>query len=95
MNLAQLMTAPAVTAAPDTPLPALLELMERRCISAVVLTDEEGRPLGLVTEQDITSSEAKVSRPAFSNTRRTAQPDSRARPVMHGAPCVRSGKARQ
>ncbi|CAK8714837.1 histidine kinase [Candidatus Electronema halotolerans] len=59
MNLAQLMTVPAVTAAPDTPLPALLELMERRRISAVVLTDEENRPLGLVTEQDITSSAAQ------------------------------------
>ncbi len=58
MNLAQLMTSPAVTASPDTPVPALLELMERRRISAVVLTDEKGRPLGLVTEQDITSSAA-------------------------------------
>jgi PAS domain S-box-containing protein len=59
MNLAQLMTSPAVTAAPDTPLPALLELMEQRRSSAVVLTDEEGRPLGLITEQDITSSAAQ------------------------------------
>jgi PAS domain S-box-containing protein len=58
MNLAQLMTSPAVTAPPDTPLPALLELMEQRRISAVILA-EEGIPVGLVTERDITSSAAE------------------------------------
>ncbi len=59
MNLAQLMTSPAVTASPDTPLPALLELMTQQRISAIVLIDEEERPVGLVTEQDITRNAAK------------------------------------
>jgi len=58
MNLAQLMTSPAVTALPDTPLRFLLELMERRRISAVILA-EDGIPLGLVTEHDITRHAAE------------------------------------
>ncbi|WP_417910718.1 CBS domain-containing protein [Candidatus Electronema sp. PJ] len=58
MNLAQLMTTPAITALPDTPLPALLELLERHRISAVILA-EEGIPLGLVTEQDVTRNAAE------------------------------------
>jgi PAS domain S-box-containing protein len=53
MNLTQLMTAPVITASPETPLPVLLHLMEQHCISAVVLTEEE-RPIGLITERDIT-----------------------------------------
>ncbi|MCW5206171.1 CBS domain-containing protein [Desulfobulbus sp. F5] len=59
MNLAQLMTSPVITASPDTPLPALLELMEQEHISAVVLTDDEGHPVGMVTERDITRNAAQ------------------------------------
>ncbi|MGX9727681.1 MAG: CBS domain-containing protein [Candidatus Electronema sp. VV] len=59
MNLAQLMTAPVITAKPETPLPVLLELMAQRRVSAVVLADETGRPAGLVTERDITRSAAQ------------------------------------
>jgi PAS domain S-box-containing protein len=59
MNLAQLMTAPVITAKPETPLPALLELMAQKGISAVALTDDDGQPVGLVTERDITRSAAQ------------------------------------
>jgi PAS domain S-box-containing protein len=53
MNLKELMTAPVITASPDTSLPVLLHLMEQHHISAVVLTEEE-RPIGIITERDIT-----------------------------------------
>jgi PAS domain S-box-containing protein len=85
MNLAQLMTSPAITAVPDTPLRSLLELMERRRISAVILA-EDGVPVGLVTEHDITRYAAEdrlysglTGRSLMTNKPVTAAPETHCR----------------
>jgi diguanylate cyclase (GGDEF)-like protein/PAS domain S-box-containing protein len=42
-----------VTVAPDTPLPEVLAIMERRKIGCLLTVDEQHRPAGILTEQDV------------------------------------------
>ena len=48
-----LMTREVVTVPPATPVTALARLLAERGISAVPVTDAEGRLLGIVTEADL------------------------------------------
>ncbi|MFA5110373.1 MAG: CBS domain-containing protein [Desulfobaccales bacterium] len=48
-----LMSAPAVTVAPETPVQAIAALFTDRGINRVAVTDPEGRLLGLVSREDI------------------------------------------
>jgi CBS domain-containing protein len=48
-----IMNAPAVTVAPDTPVQDIALLLTQSGINRVVVTDPEGRLLGLVTREDI------------------------------------------
>jgi CBS domain-containing protein len=54
MQLRDIMTEQVVTAAPGTPVRAVAELMRDRNVGSVVLSDERGRPLGMVTDRDLT-----------------------------------------
>ncbi len=48
-----LMSAPAVTVAPDTPLRDIAALLTQKSINRVAVTDPDGRLLGLVSRGDI------------------------------------------
>ncbi len=48
-----LMSSPAVTVAPDTPLRDILHLLETRRINRVPVTDGQGRLMGIITRGDL------------------------------------------
>jgi CBS domain-containing protein len=50
---ASLMTREVVTAKPDTPFKDLVELLTGRGLSAVPVVDDDGRPVGVVSEADL------------------------------------------
>lgn len=52
------MTSPAVTVRPDTPVVEAARIMARRRISGLPVVDEEGRLVGIVTEADLLLKEA-------------------------------------
>jgi CBS domain-containing protein len=54
VRLREIMTADVVTAAPDDPAYAVAALMRDRNVGSVVLVDEAGRPIGMVTDRDLT-----------------------------------------
>jgi CBS domain-containing protein len=47
------MTAEVVTATPSTPFRELVDLLQRRRISALPVVDEAGKPVGIVSEADM------------------------------------------
>ncbi len=53
MQIREVMTETVVTAAPDTPVRQVAELMRERNVGSVVLVDEEGRLAGFVTDRDL------------------------------------------
>src|SRR5688500_19039870 len=56
MLLSEIMTPSVVTAAMETPVRGIAELMRDRNVGSVVLTDDADRPLGIVTDRDIAIS---------------------------------------
>src|SRR5215212_1983002 len=54
MLLRDIMTEQVVTASPGTPVRAVAELMRDRNVGSVVLSDSEGRPVGMITDRDLT-----------------------------------------
>jgi CBS domain-containing protein len=56
MLLREIMTPSVVTASPATPVRQVAELMRDRNVGSVVLTDEADRPLGIITDRDLTLS---------------------------------------
>jgi len=58
MKVSDIMTTAVVTAGPDTALKDLIEQMLRAKVSALPVTDQQGRLLGIVTEADLISKEA-------------------------------------
>ena len=48
------MTEQVVTASPATPVRQVAELMRDRNVGSVVLANEDGRPVGMVTDRDLT-----------------------------------------
>ena len=57
MKVAQLMTRPAWTVRPDTPLKAAAEIMAAQGVSGLPVVDSNGRPLGVVSEADVLAKE--------------------------------------
>ncbi|MEV0189602.1 CBS domain-containing protein [Kitasatospora purpeofusca] len=57
------MTREVVTARPDTPFKEIVALFHRDDITAVPVLDEEGRPLGMVSEADLVRKEAVLPDP--------------------------------
>ncbi|MEM1049417.1 MAG: CBS domain-containing protein [Pseudomonadota bacterium] len=53
MNAHDIMTAPAITTGPDTPLTGIVTLMLEHHISAVPIVDAEGFLIGIVSEGDL------------------------------------------
>jgi CBS domain-containing protein len=53
VQIHEIMTATVVTAAPDSPARAVALLMRDRNVGSVVLVDESGRPVGMVTDRDL------------------------------------------
>ena len=51
-----IMSAPALTAEPDTPVSELSELLARHSINRLPICDFEGRPVGIVTRTDLVGS---------------------------------------
>ena len=51
-RVSSLISQPPVTAAPDTPLRQVLQLLHARGVGCVVLV-EDGRPVGIFTERDV------------------------------------------
>jgi CBS domain-containing protein len=53
MQIAEIMTTSVVTAPPGTPARDVAALMRDRNVGSVVLADEAGRPVGIVTDRDL------------------------------------------
>ncbi|MDX6640264.1 MAG: hypothetical protein QOF12_1275 [Solirubrobacteraceae bacterium] len=56
MRISDVMTESVVTAPPDCPVRAVAEAMRERNVGSVVLVDAGGRPVGFVTDRDLTVS---------------------------------------
>lgn len=54
-----IMTTPAYTVSPETPVPEIARLLVERRISGVPVVDPEGRLVGIVTEADLLRREAQ------------------------------------
>ena len=66
MRIADVMTTEVVTAAPATPFKQLVAALVDNDVSAVPVVDDDGRPLGVVTEADL------MSRASYGRARRRA-----------------------
>ena len=64
MRIREVMTESVVTAPPDCAVRNVAELMRERNVGSVVLVDGEGRPVGFVTDRDLTISVLADSRDA-------------------------------
>jgi CBS domain-containing protein len=53
VRIQEIMTTSVVTAAPDSSARAVAALMRDRNVGSVVLIDETGRPVGMVTDRDL------------------------------------------
>ena len=53
MQATELMSTNLVVVPPETPITAVAELLAARGISAVPVIDEQGKPIGVVTEGDL------------------------------------------
>src|SRR4026209_2652382 len=53
MLLREIMTESVVTASPATPVRGVAELMRDRNVGSVVLADDAGRPVGMITDRDV------------------------------------------
>jgi CBS domain-containing protein len=56
MQIREVMTESVVTAPPDCPVSRVAELMRERNVGSVVLVGGDGRPVGFITDRDITIS---------------------------------------
>ncbi len=54
MELREIMTPTAVTAPPQSPVQDVAALMRDRNVGSVILVDSSGRPVGIVTDRDLT-----------------------------------------
>jgi CBS domain-containing protein len=54
VRIDEIMTNTVVTAPPEAPAHAIAKLMRDHNVGSVVLTDESGRPVGMVTDRDLT-----------------------------------------
>ena len=54
MQVHEIMTGSVVTASPEAPVQEVATLMRDHNVGSAVLVDESGRPVGLVTDRDLT-----------------------------------------
>jgi CBS domain-containing protein len=81
MLLRDIMTEQVVTASPRTPVRAVAELMRDRNVGSVVLSDDAGRPVGMITDRDLT-----IGVLAGRGDPATAAEDCATAPVVTGEP---------
>ncbi|MFJ3788377.1 CBS domain-containing protein [Kitasatospora sp. NPDC090091] len=62
-SVSDVMTREVVTARPDTPFKEIAALFHRNDITAIPVVDEQGRPLGLVSEADLIRKAAVLPDP--------------------------------
>jgi predicted transcriptional regulator len=55
------MTTDVVTASPDTPLADLAQMLVDAHIHRLIVTDEEGRPVGVVASTDVVAAVARLA----------------------------------
>ena len=56
MQVREIMTASVVTATPETAVQDIASLMREHNVGSVVLVDDSGHPVGMVTDRDLTIS---------------------------------------
>lgn len=56
MEIREVMTESVVTAPPDAPVRQVAELMRERNVGSVILVDDDGAPVGFVTDRDLAVS---------------------------------------
>lgn len=56
MEIREVMTESVVTAAPEAPVRQVAELMRERNVGSVILVDEQGAPVGFITDRDLAVS---------------------------------------
>ena len=56
MEIREVMTESVVTAPPDAPVRHVAELMRERNVGSVVLVDDDGLPVGFITDRDLAVS---------------------------------------
>lgn len=56
LTAGELMTAPAVTVQPDTPVPSAAQVMTANHLRRLPVVDEEGKLIGIVTRRDLLSA---------------------------------------
>jgi CBS domain-containing protein len=54
MRVQEIMTPSVVTASPDRAVQEIAALMRDRNVGSVVLVDDSGRPVGMITDRDLT-----------------------------------------
>jgi CBS domain-containing protein len=54
VRVSEIMTASVVTSSPDAPVQEIAALMRDRNVGSVVLVDDSGRPVAMVTDRDLT-----------------------------------------
>ena len=59
MQIREIMTESVVTAPPDARLQQVAALMRDRNVGSVVLVDDAGRPVGMVTDRDLDDRRAR------------------------------------
>ncbi len=65
MKVREIMSTDLVTAGPDTEVRELARIMVEKRISCIPVEDEEGKLLGLVTEDDLVHQDARIHFPTF------------------------------
>ncbi|HEX8121339.1 MAG TPA: CBS domain-containing protein [Solirubrobacteraceae bacterium] len=88
MQIREVMTESVVTAAPDSPVGAVAELMRERNVGSVVLVDEGGAPVGFITDRDVAISVVADGRDASDPAEAHASS-----PVVTGEPDMDVGDA--
>lgn len=78
MRVAELMSAPAWTVRPETPLKVAAAIMDAQEVSGLPVVDSDGRPVGVVSEADILAKERATAR------RIPAETDAKAEAVAAG-----------
>lgn len=73
------MTHEVVTARPDTPFKEIAALFHRNDITAMPVLDDQGRPLGMVSEADLIRKEAVLPDPEGRTPGQWLRPEDRAR----------------
>jgi CBS domain-containing protein len=66
-TVAEVMSAPPVTAEPQTTLAEASRLMHGHSVSSVIVVDGAGAPLGIVTEKDVVDAIAEAEAAALSD----------------------------